>query len=95
MSEEQAILILKGTTVSCLKEIDNNSAQIMNLAIKILLKSNEKKNKIINEMISEIYRRTHTKEKGCSFQNNENCSKYNSCTECMYEYFGNLIKGGK
>lgn len=63
--------------------------------IAFLKRELKKKDKIINEMISEIYRRTHTKEKSCSFQNNENCSKYNSCTECIYEYFENLIKGEK
>ena len=50
-------------------------------------------NNIINEMLAVIYKITHEKENGCSFQNKENCSKYNSCTQCIYEYFENIAKG--
>lgn len=61
--------------------------------LKELRTENEKKNKIINEMIVEIYKQTHKEDNKCEFlEDIKQCSKHTSCAYCIYDYFERKVE---
>lgn len=105
MSEEETLKYFKRlTNITKQDEIKNNmkigveittdmAEQLLNL-IQKQQKELEKKDKITNEMIVDIYKRTHIRTKECNFYvDKDKCLKYASCTECIFNYFERLVEG--
>lgn len=99
MTPEQAVKNLKEIIELSRDEInkkDENLTAILDLtdleSLDLVLSVLKEKDKQIELLIRELYKRTHISTK-CYLQDSvEECMQYKNCYECIRKYFENKVK---
>ena len=91
MNEEEA----KGTLKTMKENIDKKYLKSRNsVAIESALNLLEKKDKIIDLIVKELYKKAHISTK-CYLQKSiEECMKLKNCYECIKQYFERKVENG-
>lgn len=76
-------------------EVETENTGSLATRVVELSKELEKKDKIIDLSVRELYKRAHISTK-CYLQTNiEKCMKYKNCIECLKQYFENKVNSSE
>ncbi len=89
MNEEEAKRILMELSTFDYVKLENGD-----VAIELALNLLEKKDKIIDLIVKELYKKAHISTK-CYLQKSiEECMKHKNCYECIKQYFERKVENG-